>query len=140
MIPKSPAPVAVAPAALKNPVLSHPSRLLLVEDDPNVAAGLMAVLEIEGIEMSLVTLGRNAVGEIERFAPDAVILDVGLPDIDGLTVFVEITARWPDLPVVFSTGHGDEDLLEDALKRPHVGYLLKPYGVEDLLKVLARVI
>jgi PAS domain S-box-containing protein len=139
MIPISRAPVAVTPAAQENPILSHPSRLLLVEDDPHVAAGLMAVLEIEGIEMSLVTLGRNAVGEIERFAPDAVILDVGLPDIDGLTVFAGITARWPDLPVVFSTGHGDEDLLEDALKRPHVGYLLKPYGVEDLLKVLARI-
>jgi PAS domain S-box-containing protein len=139
MIPKSPAPDAVRPSQ-ENPVLSRPSRLLLVEDDPNVAAGITAVLEIEGIDVSLVTLGLDAAGEIERFAPDAVILDVGLPDIDGLTVFAEIIARWPDLPVVFSTGHGDEDLLEDALKRPHVGYLLKPYGVEDLLKVLTRII
>jgi two-component system cell cycle sensor histidine kinase/response regulator CckA len=139
LIPKSSAPavLAIAPESLP---LSRPSRLLLVEDDPHVAVGLMALLEIEGIEVSLVTLGRDAVGEIERFAPDAVILDVGLPDIDGVTVSRQIAERWPDLPVVFSTGHGDENLLEEALRRPHVGYLLKPYGVEELLEVLARII
>jgi two-component system cell cycle sensor histidine kinase/response regulator CckA len=137
LIPKSTAPT---PAVAKPvPVFSRPSRLVLVEDDPHVAAGLMALLEIEGIEMSLASLGRDAVGQIEKFKPDAVILDVGLPDIDGVTVFAEISARWPELPVVFSTGHGDEDLLEAALRRPHVGYLLKPYGVDELLEVLARI-
>ena len=138
MIPKSPAPAA-ARVPQESSLLSRPSRLLLVEDDPHVAAGLVALLELEGIEMRLATLGRDAVGEIESFVPDAVILDVGLPDVDGVTVFADIAARWPDLPVVFSTGHGDEDLLEEALKRPNVGYLLKPYGVDELLEVLARI-
>jgi two-component system cell cycle sensor histidine kinase/response regulator CckA len=140
MIPSSEAAlVAMPPAAQPDRNPARPSRVVLVEDDLHVAAGLSALLELEGIAVSLASLGRDAAEAIERFAPDAVILDVGLPDIDGVTLYAEIATRWPDLPVVFSTGHGDENLLEEALKRPNVGYLLKPYGIDALLDVLTRI-
>lgn len=113
-------------------------RLLLVEDDPAVSAGIAALLEMEGVEIEVVERGADALPRIEAFAPDAVVLDVGLPDMSGLAVYDQIAHRWPALPVLFSTGHGDERLLTPALQRANVGYLLKPYDSRTLLAELGR--
>ena len=114
-------------------------RLLLVEDDPTVAAGIVASLEFEGSTVELVGTGGGALEALERFTPDAVILDVGLPDIDGAEVCRRIAARWPTLPVLFSTGHGDASRLEDLLAASHRSFLMKPYTVEDLHAALEEI-
>src|SRR4029077_14117728 len=85
--------------------------ILLVEDDADVAAGLITLLEMEGIRVETVNLGSKVIDAIERFEPGAVILDLTLPDMSGLGVYEEIASRWPSLPVIFSTGHGDESSL-----------------------------
>jgi PAS domain S-box-containing protein len=113
-------------------------RLLLVEDDPGVALGLATLLEMDEIDVALVTRGAEAVARIEAFCPDAVVLDVGLPDISGITVYELIARRWPSLPVLFSTGSGDEKLLTHVLTRPNVGYLQKPYDGESLIRALGK--
>ena len=113
-------------------------RLLLVEDDPAIASGLVMLLQMDDIEVEVVTCGLGTVERIEAFAPDAVVLDVGLPDISGITVYEQIARRWPSLPVLFSTGHGDEKLLTHVLARPNVGYLVKPYEGESLLRALEK--
>jgi PAS domain S-box-containing protein len=115
-------------------------RLLLVEDDPAVASGLAAVLQLDGIEVEVAMCGRETAARIESFLPDAVVLDVDLPDIDGFAVHDEISGRWPDLPVLFSTGHGDQKLPHRLLGRPNVGYLVKPYDSETLLRALAGLV
>ena len=115
-------------------------RIVLIEDDENVSVGLSEVLRMEGIEVQVVTHGAQAEQEVERFQPDAVVLDRGLPDIDGIEVYRRLAARWPDLPVVFSTGHGRPGEIEEMLGLPHVGYLLKPYDVDALLTVLRTVV
>src|SRR5262249_28849052 len=73
-----------------------PTRLAVVEDDENVGHGLVAVLEAEGIEVDWIRTGNEVVPRLVRNIPDAVILDVGLPDIDGVAVFHEIVRRWPE--------------------------------------------
>lgn len=115
------------------------TKVVLVEDEVSVAAGLAALLELEDIQVLPVMTGGEAVAAIERYDPQAVILDLGLPDIDGVAVFEQIAARWPKLPVVFSTGHGDESKLREFLQLPHVSFLMKPYGVETLLRKLEQV-
>ncbi len=130
----------VIPAAI--PEVAMPSvgqKILLVEDDEAVASGLQANLEMEGIEVRIVGLGKEAVPAIEKARPDLVICDIGLPDMNGAEVYRAIAARWPDLPFIFSTGHGDESRLEHYLKLPHVGYLLKPYEFDELLKTIEQV-
>lgn len=111
-------------------------RLLLVEDEIAVASGIAAVLELEGVSVEMVHRGEEAVGAIEKLHPDAVVLDVGLPDLDGTIVYERIAARWPTLPVIFSTGHGDESKLAEHLARPNVRFLMKPYDIDTLLSVL----
>jgi PAS domain S-box-containing protein len=115
-------------------------RVLLIEDDENVAAGLTAILNVEGIVVQVATFGRDALPAVEAFAPDAVLLDRGLPDADGVDVCRALLQRWPDLPIVFSTGHGSRTDLEGMLGRPNVGFLLKPYDIETLLELLHRVV
>jgi two-component system, cell cycle sensor histidine kinase and response regulator CckA len=129
---------AVAVAAQK--INGRIRRLLLVEDEVSVTAGLSSLLELEEIVVRVVGLGREVVPAIEEFAPDAVVLDLTLPDIDGREVFAQIVARWPDLPVVFSTGHGSEAELAHELARDHIGFLRKPYEVVALMAAIERVL
>jgi PAS domain S-box-containing protein len=115
-------------------------RILLVEDEPTVASGIAMLLEMEGMQVETVNLGGEACKAIERFLPDAVILDIGLPDLDGITVYAEIHRRWPTLPVLFSSGHGDSAKIEDYLARPNVGFLMKPYDFEAVRLKLAEIV
>lgn len=115
------------------------TRVTLVEDDESVGAGLSTILDLEGIAVDWVRLGLDAVGRIDTNHPDAVILDLGLPDIDGLEVYREIAKRWPALPVIFSTGHGDERMLQPVLNA-HVAYIQKPYEMQTLMDALDKVI
>jgi PAS domain S-box-containing protein len=111
------------------------TRITLIEDDESVGAGLAAILDLDGITVDWVRLGREAVDRIAANLPDAVILDLGLPDIDGIEVFRQIAKRWPKLPVLFSTGHGDETMLHDVLSA-HVAYIQKPYELGALMTAL----
>jgi PAS domain S-box-containing protein len=112
-------------------------RIVLVEDEPAIAEGLSAVLRSEGFEVAHVDTGGAAVPLIESFEPELVLLDVGLPDIDGVEVYRRIHERWPDLPVIFSTGHGDRRKVEEVARDRRVGFLMKPYEVEELFAAIA---
>lgn len=131
--PRPIAQTAIRPARL-------PQRVLIVEDDESVGAGLTHILEAAGVMVMLVSRGREAVPAIERYHPEAVILDVGLPDVNGVEVYREIAARWSDLPVVFSTGHVETSNLKALLGQSNVAALLKPYDEATLLETLARVL
>jgi two-component system cell cycle sensor histidine kinase/response regulator CckA len=130
---------AIAGAASPGARRSY-QRILIVEDERAVAAGLSALFEMEGIQSDVIENGRDVLPAIERFRPDAVILDIGLPDMDGTAVFAQLSELHPRMPVVFSTGHGDASKLEPYLARPHVAFLLKPYEIDTLLDTLDRVV
>jgi PAS domain S-box-containing protein len=129
----------VAPPARKHAVTGmHFRRVLLVEDETSVAAGLTLLLEADGLDVATVASGAEVEAAIAKYRPDVVVLDIGLPDVDGTTVYREIARRHPRLPVVFSTGHGDRGKLESLLVNPHVGFILKPYSAEGLYSVFER--
>lgn len=114
-------------------------RVLIVEDNPSVAEGLSMLLEQAGIESSVVGLGAEAVAAAETTRPDVVLLDVSLPDIDGTEVFDRLIARWPDLPVVFASGHVEQAGLGSRTGRPNVVLLRKPFALDELLDVLEEI-
>ncbi len=141
----------VLPATRRAPVMAalvpqqqqsserHFNRILLVEDDDLVATGLTALLELEGLAVLTIGRGLPVPEAVESFEPDAVILDLSLPDIDGAEVFRRLRRRWLQLPVVFSTGHGGEVALATALQDERVAMLRKPYNIDELLSALHRV-
>jgi signal transduction histidine kinase/CheY-like chemotaxis protein len=115
------------------------SRVLLVEDDPAVTFALCAVLEAEGIGVRTATNGRAAINSLAKEIPDVVLLDIGLPDVSGADVYTEIATRWPHLPVVFITAELDDSAVAQFLRRPHIGFLRKPFEAEQLLETLSRI-
>jgi len=114
-------------------------RILLVEDDSSVSAGIAALLEMEGVEVEIAESARAALPAVESFRPDLVVLDVGLPDAPGTDAFLWIRAAHPTLPILFSTGHGGEDELQECLREPSTGYLLKPYGTAALFASIEEI-
>jgi two-component system cell cycle sensor histidine kinase/response regulator CckA len=130
--------ITAGPKAAKHP--GPGLRVLLVEDEPAIAAGIGSSLESEGMTVRILDRGAHVVESVDEFKPDIIILDVALPDIDGRKVFESVRARWPSMPIVFSTGHATERDLEDHLRNPHVGFLLKPYSTADLLTTMAGLV
>ncbi len=115
-------------------------KVLLVEDEHAVSAGIEILMEIERMEVKLISRGAEAVAAIEQFVPDVVVLDIGLPDISGDAVYLEIARRWPELPVIFSTGHADPSTLREHLAHPNVEFLTKPYEASELLLLIEKVV
>jgi two-component system cell cycle sensor histidine kinase/response regulator CckA len=115
-------------------------RLLLVEDEVPIAEGLTALLLAGGAVVRVARTGGAALADLGDHLPDAVLLDVGLPDMDGVEVFATVRKRWPQLPIVFTTGHADQARLQGMLELPHVGHLVKPFELDDLVAAIARAI
>ena len=134
------APNIAAPEEKRREKDGRIHRVLLVEDEPAVAAGIAALLEGEGIEVRLVKRGSEAQAAALSFRPEAVVLDVGLPDMNGWDVYLALRKTSPGLPIVFSSGHGDQGALEREADASSVAFLRKPYDIEALIDVLHKVI
>ncbi|HEX8616924.1 MAG TPA: response regulator [Thermoanaerobaculia bacterium] len=128
-------PGAAAPAITNASV----QRLVLVEDDENVAEGVSQLLALEGVAVDHVAVGGLAEEAVARFVPDAVLLDLNLPDVDGTQVFERLNARWPQLPVVFCSGDIDTTRVLRYLDSPKVRFLRKPYDIELLMQALHEI-
>jgi len=116
---------------------SDPLRLLLVEDDEAVAEGLRTLLSLEQVQVTVASNGADAIRAVYNGAFDVVVLDVGLPDIDGMRVYDAIAALRSDLPVIFSTGHASR--ADTLISRADVAVLLKPYDTPVLLRTMREV-
>ena len=104
-----------------------------------MAAGILAVLEDEGIEVERLRRGRPVIGMIQRLEPDAVVLDVTLPDIDGIQVSKFIRIDHPKLPIVLAAAHDrDQARLRGAVTDNRMAILRKPYEIEILVDLVRR--
>ncbi len=113
-------------------------KLLLVDDEPNVLYTLELGLAAEGLELVTARTAREALELVRTAAPDAVVLDIRLPDGSGLDVFDAARAADPHLPVVVITAHGTTDTAIEAMKRGAFEYLLKPVDLHQLQEVVGR--
>jgi two-component system cell cycle sensor histidine kinase/response regulator CckA len=114
--------------------------ILLADDNEAFALGTTELLELEGIRTRVVDRGGDILPAIVNEIPDALILDVGLPDVNGTDVYQTIAARWPRLPVIFVSGHYRATHVDRLLVQPHVAFLEKPFEVARLLEALERVV
>jgi len=108
--------------------------VILVEDEPSVGEGIAAILRMEGVQCEWLMRGDAALERLRAFRPDLLLLDVGLPDMSGIDVYRQAAQLYPDLPTVFSTGHGDHRLLDELDPAAPVGFLSKPYSLETLTR------
>jgi|GEM_PF-3081457 len=114
--------------------------LLLVEDDLDIGEALRDFLEHEGYQVNLVGTGAEAMSRAREPHFSAVILDLGLPDLDGLTVLNALQGLDPSLPVIISTALIEEGRKASCLAAGAYGFLCKPYNREDLIPMLSRAV
>jgi two-component system, OmpR family, KDP operon response regulator KdpE len=109
-----------------------PARILVVDDEPPIRKLLRMGLTAHGYEVLEASNGRIAL-ELLAKKPHLVILDLGLPDIDGLELLRSIRHRQEDLPIVVLSSRGDEAGKVAALDLGADDYLTKPFGMDELL-------
>ncbi|OLT15223.1 DNA-binding response regulator [Serinicoccus sp. CUA-874] len=125
---------AAAPALTR--LDGTPVRVLVVDDEAHLTELLSMALRYEGWEVRVAGTGMDAVRVAREFSPDAVVLDMMLPDFDGLEVLRRMRAGEPDVPVLFLTA---KDAVEDRVAGLTAGgddYVTKPFSLEE---VVARV-
>ena len=123
---------AIAPAGARRPDGTS-IRVLVVDDEPSLAELLGSVLRYEGWDTRTAGTGTDAVSIAREFQPDAVILDVMLPDFDGLEVLRRLRAENPGVCVLFLTAR---DAVEDRIAGITAGgddYVTKPFSLEEVL-------
>ena len=108
------------------------TRVLVVDADPRLLRTLSIALRAHGNEVLTATDGRTAVQSVAEDAPDVVILDLGLPDLDGTEVLRRVRATSAVPVIVLSARHESDDKIE-ALDLGADDYVTKPFGVEELL-------
>lgn len=115
-------------------------RVLLAEDEPNIAASLQFLLNRAGYEVRIRESGADALREARAWAPDLMILDVMLPDLDGLEVLARLRAEAPGrpLPVLMLTAKGARETQEAALAAGADAFITKPFANSEVLAVVAR--
>ena len=110
-----------------------PLRVLVVDDEVNIAELISMAVRYEGWEPQVAHTGSRAVGAAKDARPDAVVLDVMLPDFDGMEVLRRLRALHPDVPVLFLTAR---DSVEDRVTGLTAGgddYVVKPFSLEEVV-------
>src|SRR5438093_2155114 len=110
---------------------------LVVEDDPAAARYLTIALEELGTTRTAVG-GTDALLAMESSVPDLTILDLRLPDIDGLDLLSMVKQRWPEVPVILVTAADDVATVVEAVHRGAINYLVKPVAPSVLLWACRR--
>ncbi|WP_299051364.1 response regulator transcription factor [uncultured Nocardioides sp.] len=117
-----------------------PLRVLVVDDEPNIAELLKMALRYEGWDVSVAHTGGNAVTTAKDVHPDVVVLDWMLPDLDGPEVLRRMRATDDDVPVLFLTAR---DSVEDRIAGLTVGgddYVTKPFSLEEVVARLRALV
>ena len=116
------------------------SRILIVDDDPDLLSACTVGLTALGHQVAAAHTGAEGLDQAAIRAPEAIVLDLGLPDLDGLEVCKRIRT-WSDVPIVVLSADGSEDRKVDALEQGADDYMTKPFGMRELnarIKVALR--
>ncbi|GAA2583560.1 response regulator transcription factor [Winogradskya consettensis] len=119
--------------ALSEPPVARPTRVLVVDDEPNISALLSATLRLVAFDVRVAESGHGALVAVEDFDPDLVVLDVMLPDLDGFEVARRLRAAGRATPVLFLTAR---DTVEDRVAGLTAGaddYVAKPFSLEEVV-------
>jgi DNA-binding response OmpR family regulator len=114
------------------------SKVLIVDDEPNIVLSLEFLMKQQGYETRVARDGEEALTEVERFRPDLVLLDVMLPRRDGFEVCQRLRADgWSDLKILMLTAKGRDVEIEKGLALGADGYVTKPFSTAELVARVA---
>src|SRR5512144_892095 len=115
-----------------------PVTVLVVDDERNIQLTLSRALSMEGYSVEAAGGGREALEKIAALPVDVVVMDVRMPDLDGLSVLEKARETRPDLRVVIMSGHGSIETVRSAFKLGAFDYLEKPITEKEKLLVAVK--
>ena len=108
------------------------TRVLVVDDEPQILRALRINLRVRNYDVDIAATGSQALEAAAKHPPDLVILDLGLPDLDGVQV-IEGLRGWTQAPIIVLSGRADSTNKVEALDAGADDYVTKPFGMEELL-------
>ncbi|QJW46807.1 response regulator transcription factor [bacterium BFN5] len=112
--------------------MNNATRILIIEDEPQIRKLLKVSLNAHGYDLEEAANGKDGVNRAATFKPDLLIIDLGLPDIDGKEVVKQIR-EWSETPIIILTARDQEQEKIEALDSGADDYMTKPFGVGELL-------
>jgi FixJ family two-component response regulator len=119
---------------------SRGSTIYIVDDDVSVCRSLALLLEPHGFRVETFTRAQDFLAFRHRKAPSCLVLDVRLPDINGIDLQKAMTVRKLSIPIIFITGHGDIPMSVKAMKAGAIDFLPKPFTEKELLTAITLAI
>ena len=116
------------------------TKILLVDDNPEVINILEDFLTLNDCEIYKATCGREALDMLDKQDVEIVILDVQLPDMNGISLIDTIKVSKPTTAIIMATGYYDPNFVIDAMKKGASDFLLKPFELDKLMLVMMRVL
>ncbi len=119
---------------------SQSPKVYLVDDDPNLLLALSRLLRASGYEVRSYSSAGAFLADHDLVAPGCLVLDISLPDMDGIALQRELSANGPSRPIVFLTGFGDIPTSVRAMRAGAEDFLQKPVDERDLLDAVRRAV
>src|ERR1700739_1516907 len=118
-----------------------PTRIILADDHVIVRQGIKSLLEREGMQVvAEASDGREAIGYVESFSPDVVVMDIGMPMLNGMEAARELARCCPKVKPILLTQHDEPQYVSAALKAGVKGYVLKSQISGDLVQAIHQVL
>ncbi len=115
-----------------------PPRVLVVDDEPSIREVLKDFLGLEGFDVYVVSSAETALDCLDDFRPEVILLDLEMPGMNGLQLLDELAQRRPTILPVMMTGYGTVETAIQAMKSGAYDYILKPFQVPEVIKVIER--
>jgi two-component system nitrogen regulation response regulator GlnG len=110
----------------------RPGKILVIDDDPEVRMATRDFLSSKGYEVSVAEGGREALRQLDASPADVVLLDVAMPDMDGMETLKRIVSAHPNVPVIMVTANADIEITSKVLQLGAADYVPKPFDLDYL--------
>ncbi len=115
---------------------TKPIRLLIADDEEDLVTFLAHRVRKRGIDVTMALSGAEAVSAATELTFDVAVVDLKMPDMDGIQVIEQLKAMQPHIEVLMLTGHGGHDTAWEAGRLQAYRYILKPHDFEDLITLI----
>lgn len=112
------------------------AKVLVVDDDKDILWTLEEELSSYGFDVKTANSGEEALNLLENEPVDYLVIDLKMPDMNGIDLLLKAKEKYPDIKVVVITAYGSEEVREDVMKKGAIKYLEKPFGVDELIKAI----
>ncbi len=116
------------------------AKIVIVDDDPIVLASCKRVFEAEGFEVYLVPSADQALKVMENNIIDILLIDIKMPERDGMYLTRAVKKQWPEVPIVVMSGYPTPETIAEGLTLGAEEFIAKPFTPDELLKTVRRVL